>query len=255
MRYQFSTTAATQLTPPQLGITGGYPTINSVAFSVSYNQTPAPIRYVLKVYASDCTTLIIQNTNYGNNAVLSGLAPNTQYCAKVFSVGDGTALLTSNESLGYRFTTASSVKLLTPALNLSVITPTSITYTYTANALNLATSYTLRLYNESGTLISVVPNFPTGGVVLGLTPNTLYRATIQSIGNGSTILTGDESLPVSTITTSPVQLAPPSVSAVTVYGYGATIGFYCDYKFPVYQSQSLFIRLHYFNWRYPRLYK
>ena len=225
MKYQFSTTGAIQLTPPQLTITATYPTTNSVAFGVTYNQTPTPIRYVLKIYSSDCTTLIMQNTNYSSNAVLSGLVPNTQYCAKVFSVGDGTALLTSIESLGYKFTTAASVKLLTPTLNLSSATPTSITYTYTANTLNLATNYTLRLYSESGSLVSVVPNFSTAGTVLGLTPNTLYKATIQAIGNGSTILNGDESLPVSTITTSPVQLAPPTLSVVAVYGYGAQISF------------------------------
>jgi hypothetical protein len=77
-----------------------------------------------------------------------------------------------------------------PTLHAASTSALTATFTPVAHA----SSYTLRLYNASGTTLigSPRPNFVSGAAVTGLSPSTSYVASITAIGDGTNYLDSPE---------------------------------------------------------------
>jgi len=137
----------------------------------------------------------------------------------VFSLGDTAVNLTSagnTDAFIALLQTGSDVTsstLVSPVPQINEIKSTSAAVSFALQA--GAASYTLKLYDSTGTtLISTISNYIPGRLITGLTANTSYKVTLTAIGDGASTITSAESAKL-TLTTSLSSTTP------VVYNIGA----------------------------------
>ena len=91
---------------------------------------------------------------------------------------------------------------LTSGSETSSVTVSFSSYTNAVNGTNNASSFTARVYQSDGTTLvgSARTNFTSGTTITGLSAGTLYKVTLQAIGDGTNFLSSNESSPSSIVT-------------------------------------------------------
>lgn len=194
------------------------------SINVSFSGVAGATSYLVKVYAGDGTTLLRTVSQITSGQTISGLSPATSYVLKFSSIGDGVNYRTSADSAGVQVTTTAQITLTAPTPAITQVTATTVSFAFTADSNGLST--TARLYTGDGaTLISQISNATTGMQFTGLTPDTDYMVTLQSIGDGITTLSSVESTQVAAHSAQPTALVAPTASISQITSSGFTITF------------------------------
>lgn len=212
---------------PVIG-TPGYDSRTPTAVAVTASTTAAgeALSFTLNIFASDSTTLVGTIPNYVSNASIPGLQPNTTYYFSLTAIGDGVFYNTATSAKTIAFTTRAAITLPTVLPQIGTLTPQSVALTFSAPT--GAVSITARIYSATNELLTVVPSFTTNATIsLILKPNTSYKVTLQTIGNGSTTLSSAESDYVSFTTLEALTLQVPTLtaSATNLSANSATLTF------------------------------
>ena len=243
-----TTTSFSRITlAPVIG-TPAYNSQTPTAVTVTASTTAAgeALSFTLNVFASDSTTLVGTIPNYVSNTSIPGLQPNTTYYFSLTAIGDGVFYNTATSLKTIAFTTKAAITLPTVLPQIGTLTPQSVALTFSAPA--GAVSFTARIYSATNELLTVVPSFTTNATIsLILKPNTSYKVTLQTIGNGSTTLSSAESDYVSFTTLEALTLQVPTLtaSATNLSANSATLtytlpaaGTFSSCRLNVYNSSS-----------------
>jgi len=207
-----STTAVVTLNAP----TATIGSITTSSLKAAFTPVTNASGHALKLFAANGTTLLRTISPYESGTVVSGLNVATAYVVKMVALGNGTTFLSSSDGSATNATTASLTTLTAPTPAVTAVTPTTITVAFTANASSSSTR--ARIYTGDGlTLISLIANVSTGMQFSGLTPDTEYQISLQSMGDDVSTVSSTESTLFATRTAQPISLAPPtpSISNVT----------------------------------------
>ena len=167
---------------------------SSTSISVTYSSVANATQYEIKTYTVSGDNLVSTTTNtYSTGIVtISGLNPNTAYYAKIIAVGSGNY---SNSAASNSSTTIlTNAVLATPTLSASATSETvkSIDLSWAA-AISNADSYTVKVYDTSGTSLLktiVVSSGSTTSLVLSesnfsdIADDANYKISITSMGSG-----------------------------------------------------------------------
>jgi len=197
----------------------GSATSISVSFTPPSNGTATS--YVVVVYSlsDNYTTPVKTVTNYIRPNPITGLSTNSTYKVKVQAIA---------ERPGSRDTSSDLSPLSEQSVTLgnSLATPSAPTVAATSNtlksidvswsAITNATSYTLKLYNSSNTLLSTLTGFTGTSTTIttanySFADNTAYKLSITAIGDGSNYLNSLESAKADVTTN-----AAPGAPTITV---------------------------------------
>ena len=206
-KLQTSTTPIpTLLTPDAVALATGTTTATA-----SFSSQSNAVKFTLKVYAANGTTLIKTVDNYVSGATITGLTNSTKYQITVVAVGDGVSYLTSEYSSQDEITTASPSILSSPTISVGSATQTTIVVTYTT--VSNAISYTLNIYNSGGNVLQTITSFTSGATVSGLSAGNTYSVGITAVGDTNNFLDSSESNRSSITTAALPTLAAPSLTA------------------------------------------
>ena len=212
----FSTAPVVTLGVPQTALSH----VGTRSFQLDFTPNANATAYVLKLYAADGSTLLRTVSPYVSGAQISSLTPGTNYVLKLQAIGNGSTYLTSALGTGISAATSALVQLQAPVPSVSQVTAKTATIVFAANS--GATDTLARIYTGDGqTLIAVISGATSGLQFSGLTPDTDYMVTLQSIGNDLTTATSAESAQVLAHTSQPISLSAPTavVSSITSSGF------------------------------------
>ena len=189
-RVQFRTQGGNIGSPPWENIasaTASTVSATTASFVWSYFAGGQTAAAILRIYASDSVTVIGQYPGYTSGSLISGLLPSTNYYATFQQIGNGSSILTSNESAKYPFKTLSGSTLPAPSMGSSV-TFTPVSASFTISAIANVSKFLLKLYDSSSAvLLQEVPTYSGSSntiLISGLTPNTSYFYSLTSLGDG-----------------------------------------------------------------------
>ena len=210
------TTAATASIATLTAPSGTASGLTTYSVNIGFSAIAGASSYLVKIYAADGTTLLRNVSPFTSGQTISGLSSGTAYVLKLVAIGDGVNYRTSADSTGIQITTTAQVNLTAPTPAITQTSATTISFAFTPDSNALST--TARLYTGDGaTLISQISNASTGMRFTGLTPDTDYMVTLQSVGDGITTLSSLESSQVAAHSAQPTTLAAPtpSLSSIT----------------------------------------
>ena len=153
---------------------------------------------------SASNTLRVISPTSTPSATLTGLAGATNYEYRVFA-------RTYSQPNTYNFSTSaasSSITKLAKPNTPSTTSPSATSISVTYETVSAATSYTARLFNNSGIQVGADRTlFSSPTTISGLTSGATYRVTIQAIGDGTNYSNSDQS-ETATVTVLAEALAP-----------------------------------------------
>jgi hypothetical protein len=199
--------------------------VTATSFTVSFTASLGPIAYYLKLYGSDGQTLLASMPASASATLVAvGLAGATSFKYSVTAIGDGVSYTDSVESA------LMSVDLI-PVRTLVAPLPSVVGVTgagaYVAfGAVANSTSFTLRVYSATGTLIGLIPGY-TSGVKINtpLLPSTTYSVTLTAQGDGVNFLNSPESINASFTTPAAIKLLAPTPLVLVNQNRVLTVGF------------------------------
>ena len=208
-----TTTLSTPSTPTASPTTG---TLKSI--TVNWSSVSNASSYTLKLYASNGTSLLATITGLSSTSRTittsdyASLADGTTYQVSITAIGNGTTYLDSLESTKRTVTTSQTLSNAT----LSSASPTSATLksiNLTWSSVLNASNYTIKIYDQADSLLETLTNVSgtsktiTTSDLASLANSTLYKFSIQAIGNNTSYLSSSESSLVSATTHAPVTLS------------------------------------------------
>ena len=184
---------------------------SSTSISVTYSPVANATQYEIKTYTVSGDNLISTTTNtYSTGiATISGLNSNTAYYTKIIAVGSGNY---NNSALSNSSSTIqTNVVLGTPTLSASATSETvkSMDLSWAA-AISNADSYTVNIYDSSGTNLLEALTVNSGATTSltvtasnfsDIADNTNYMISITTVGSGR-YLNSSESSKISVTTNS-----------------------------------------------------
>lgn len=198
----------------------GSATSISVTFTPPSNGTTTSYTVFVYSLSDDYTTPVKTVTNYIRPNPITGLNTNSTYKVRVQAIA---------QPPGSRDTSSDPSPLSSQSVTLgnSLPTPSAPTVAATSNtlksidvswsAITNATSYTLKLYNSSNTLLSTLTGFTGTSTTIttanysSFADNTVYKLSITAIGDGSNYLNSLESAKADVTTN-----AAPGAPTITV---------------------------------------
>jgi hypothetical protein len=206
------TTLSTPATPTADPTTG---TLKSIA--VSWSAVTNASSYTLKLYASNGTTLLktIAGLNSTSRTITTSdyaLADGTTYQVSITAIGNGTTFLDSLESTKRSVTTSqtlSSASLSSALATSATLKSINLSWSAIANA----ASYTIKIYDANDSLLATRTSISGTSKTINSTDlpaiadSTLYKFSIQAIGNNTSFLSSTESSKMSATTHAPVSVS------------------------------------------------
>jgi hypothetical protein len=206
------TTLSTPATPTADPTTG---TLKSIA--VSWSAVTNASSYTLKLYASNGTTLLktIAGLNSTSRTITTSdyaLADGTTYQVSITAIGNGSTFLNSSESTKRSVTTSqtlSNASLSTASATSAALKSINLSWSAIANA----SSYTIKIYDANDSLLATRTSISGTSKTINSTDlpaiadSTLYKFSIQAIGNNSSFLSSTESSKISATTHAPVSVS------------------------------------------------
>jgi IPT/TIG domain/Beta-propeller repeat len=211
----FSTASVTTLAAPT--VTTG--SLTTTSFVPTFAAVPGATAYLAKLYAANGTTLLRSISGVTSGSAITGLTSGTTYVVTFSAIGDGTSYLNSADGAQITVTTTTQTNLTAPTPSVVRVSPNTITFAFTANP--NAVSTRAKIYTGDGlTLVGEISGATTGMQFTGLSPDTDYQITLQSMGDGLTSISSAESAQVLAHTSQPVQLVAPT-AVVNQVGSGS----------------------------------
>ncbi len=206
-------TLSTPPTPTANPTTG---TLKSIA--VSWAGVANASSYTLKLYASNGTTLLHTISGLTSTARTittsdyASLADGTTYQVSITAIGNGSTFLDSSESTKRSATTSQTLanaSLSSASATSATLKSINLSWSAIANT----SSYTIRIYDANDSLLATRTSISGTTKTINSTDlpaisdSTLYKFTIQAIGNNSTFLSSTESSKISATTHTPVTVS------------------------------------------------
>jgi hypothetical protein len=197
---------------------------SSSSITVSLTGVANASSYTARIYlASDTSTALQTLTGFTSGSAIASLEPATSYKVTIEAIGDGVSFSNSSASLFSASITTNKALLTTPAAPTLITTAnTHKSLTLSWSAVTHATSYTIALYNSTGSNILATVTGVTGTTKIfddsdyaSIEEATGYKVSITAIGDSQYTNSSESSLSSLATTINALAVAPSISSQPT----------------------------------------